>query len=72
VVYFQFVSYSDSDSRDNLDDKKSVPKLAFYMKCTTFTCSSTKQAIVILFICDVEYVVASPGIFSWASVKRST
>jgi len=56
---FQLIGYTDTDWTGDVDERKSITAYVFFMGNTTFSWSSKKQAIVTLFICEAEYVVAS-------------
>jgi hypothetical protein len=56
---FDFIGYSDSDWREDFDDRKSTLGFVFFMGSTTFIWLSKRQPIITLSTCEAEYVVAS-------------
>jgi hypothetical protein len=54
---FELIGYSNSDSGENMDDRKSNIDFVFYIGDITFTWSSNKQPIVTLSTYEAEYVV---------------
>ncbi|XP_042465799.1 uncharacterized mitochondrial protein AtMg00810-like [Zingiber officinale] len=56
---FMLVGYCDSDWAGDIDGRKSTTGFLFFMGNSTFTWNSKKQPIVILSICEAEYIAAT-------------
>ena len=59
----QLVGYSDSDWRGDQDERKSTAGYVFYLGSTTFLWTSKKQGVMVLSLCEVEYVTVLSVIF---------
>ena len=56
---YKLVSYSDSDWTGNIDDRKSTTGFVFFTGDTAFTWLSKKKPIVILSLCEAEYMATT-------------
>jgi len=64
------VGYSDSDWVRDINDRKSVMGFVFYIGDTSFTWNSSKQSIIILLICEAEYVVNTLCVYHFIWLRR--
>jgi len=56
---YKLVGYSDNHWCGDIDDQKSISGYVFFMDNTTFSWLSKKQPIIMLLMCEVEYVESS-------------
>eukprot|EP00258_Populus_trichocarpa_P029770 XP_024445789.1 uncharacterized protein LOC112324984 [Populus trichocarpa] len=67
---FELMGYSDSDSAENMDDRKSTIDFVFYIGDITFTWSSNKQPIVTLSTYEAEYVATATCVCHYIWLRR--
>jgi hypothetical protein len=58
-VPVRLYGYSDSDMEGDVDDRKSMTEVIFYLGSSPISWLSRKQKVVVLSSCEAEYIAAT-------------